>query len=119
MSEFIDDYVDDDNYFPKKEKAEIEIPDFLTKPNIIQTEEEAKEQAILNNTPGNIDIEKQNHLAKLEAACQNWEPDEWEKIIIHAPSHWMTTELDRRLEIHEKFVTNNRANLELLASQKL
>jgi len=109
---------DEPNYYPQPER-EIEIPEFLRKTSELPTEEAILTQAVLNNVPNNTDIEKQNHLAELERACQNWDEEEWERVIIHASSHLMTRELDRRLEYSEKYIANTRANLELLASQKL
>jgi len=121
MSEFLDDYIEDmPDYFPKKKREEIEIPEFLTKSrDELPAESQIIEQAILNNVPNNTDIEKQNHLAELERACQNWDVEEWTKVIIHADSHLMFAELDRRAEEHEKSINEIRVNLERLASQKL
>lgn len=109
------------DYTPKSKKS-IEIPEFLKNrgENVeLPTEEQIIAQATLNNVPNNTDIEKQNHLAELERACQNWDLEEWKAVITHASSHLMTKELDRRLEYSEKYIANTRANLELLASQKL
>ena len=118
------DFYDEDDeleekYNPKGKRVALDIPEFLQSTSELPTEEQLMAQAMLNNVPNNKDIEKQNHLAELERACQNWDADEWEKVIIHASSHLMTKELDRRLEYSEKYIANTRANLELLASQKL
>lgn len=117
---FDEDYEDIGDFKPKVEK-QIEIPDFLRNKSEVElpTEEQIIAQATLNNVPNNIEIEKQNHLSELERASQNWDDDEWNAIITHAGSHLMTKELDRRLEYSEKYIANTRANLELLASQKL
>ncbi|MCQ2771216.1 MAG: hypothetical protein MJ236_05400 [Clostridia bacterium] len=117
------DWLDDeelpgDNYFPKKEK-EIDIPDFLNKGPELPTEEQLMAQAMLNNVPNNNEIEKQNHLAELERACQNWDEDEWHAVIIHAASRVMTAELDRRLKVMESYIQNTRSNMNLLTSQKI
>lgn len=118
---FDEDYENIGDYTPKVKKS-IEIPDFLKNKGEsaeLPTEEQILTQAVLNNVPNNTDIEKQNHLAELERACQNWDVEEWNAVITHASSHLMTKELDRRLEYSEKYIANTRANLELLASQKL
>lgn len=107
-----------ENFYPKKEVG-IDIPDFINKGNTLTTEETQKQIAILNNVPNNKTIEDENHLNELETVAQNWSEAEWERVIIHAKSHLMTTELDRRLEFSEKYIANTRANLEILAGQKL
>ena len=117
VKEFLDDYEDD--FYPPKKEPEIDIPLYGKGDNYIPTEEQLQMNAMINNVPGNTDIEKQNHLAELERACQNWDSEEWQKIIIHADSQLMTKEIGRRLEIFEKFVANNRSNLDLLKSQDL
>ena len=97
---FDEDYEDIGDYTPKVKKS-IEIPDFLKskgESTELPTEEQILAQAVLNNVPNNTDIEKQNHLAELERACQNWDVEEWNAVITHASSHLMTKELDRRLE---------------------
>ena len=123
MTDFLDDYDDElqDSFFPKKKREELEIPDFLSKgkDEPLPTEEQLMANAILNNVPSNTDIEKQNHLAELERACQNWDTEEWAKIIIHADSHLMFAELDRRMESYEDSIKDTRAMLEKLSSQKL
>jgi len=122
MTDFIDDYEEDiqTDYFPKK-KTDIDIPEFLIRreTETLPTEEQLMANAMLNNTPGNTDIEKQNHLAELERACQNWDSEEWAKVIIHADSHLMFAELDRRMENYEKSITDTRSILNMLSSQKL
>lgn len=106
---FVDDYED-----------EIEIPEFLkNRDTAIPTELYQMEQAILNNTPGNPDAERLNHLNELERACQNWEPEEWERVLYHADSKLMSDELKRRLVVYEDYMSNTRSNLETLTSQKL
>lgn len=114
------DFLDDpDDYIPRK-RAEIEIPDFLQKnTGELPTEEQLMAQAMLNNTPNNVDIEKQNHLAELERACQNWDVEEWAKVIIHADSHLMIAELDRRVAVYEKFIQKSRAIDDEVKTQKL
>lgn len=119
-------FLEDDEIFeggtPQREK-EIEIPDFLKRRDTgsieLPTEEQLMQQAMLNNVPNNTDIEKQNHLAELERACQNWDDDEWHAVIIHAASRDMTAELDRRLKVFESYISNTRSNMEVLTSQKL
>lgn len=117
--DFLDDLDEiEPDYIPRK-RSEIEIPDFLQKSSELPTEEQIIAQATLNNVPNNTDIEKQNHLAELERACQNWDNEEWSSVIIHASSNLMTKELNRRLEYLEMYIANTRSNMELLASQKL
>lgn len=118
--DFLDDLDENEpDYIPRK-RSSIDIPDFLSKnTSELPTEEQLIQQAILNNVPNNTDIEKQNHLAELERACQNWDEEEWSSVIIHASSNLMTKELNRRLEYLEMYIANTRSNMELLASQKL
>lgn len=121
MADFLDDYDEElqENYFPKKKREVIDIPNFLQSTGELPTEEQLMAQAMLNNTPNNVDIEKQNHLAELERACQNWDVEEWAKVIIHADSHLMFAELDRRAAEYEKSVADVRSSLTRLENQKL
>lgn len=116
IKEFLDDYEDD--FYPKKEPG-IQIPDFALGDNYIPSEEQIQMQAMLNNTPNNTDLEKINHLAELERACQNWDAEEWLRVILHADAHMMLAEVDRRIESYEKCINGNRANLDELAIKKL
>lgn len=120
MTDFLDDYEEDvqENYFPKKEKG-IEIPEFLNRGSELPSEEEKMAQAMLNNMPGNVDIEKQNHLSELDRACQNWDSEEWKIVIQRAGSLEMCEELKRRLKLHELFISNLRGNDAALVSQKV
>lgn len=121
ISNLEDDFIDEfHGDYTKRYKASIDIPDFIKKGNeALPTEEQIVAQAILDNVPGNVDIEKQNHLAELERACQNWDKEEWAKIIIHANSHLMLAEMDRRAAEYEKSILDTRAIFEKLAQQKL
>jgi len=118
MTDWLDAPDEGDNYFPKKEK-EIDIPDFLNKGGVLPTEDMLMAQAMLNNVPNNTDIEKQNHLAELDRACQNWDGEEWHIVIQRASSAMMSEELKRRLEVMEVYVSNQRSNMNVLTSQKL
>lgn len=121
MTDFLDDYEDDlqPDYFPKKAK-EIEIPEFLQKKEeVLPTEEQLMAQAMLNNVPNNVDIEKQNHLSELERACQNWDEEEWNAVLIHAKSTMMTDELRRRLVTMETYIKTERSNMSFLTSQNV
>lgn len=117
MTEFLDDY-DDEDFTPHR-KRNIEIPEFLMKPDELPTEEQIIAQATLNNVPNNTDIEKQNHLSELDRACQNWDSEEWKIVIQRAGSSIMCEELKRRMIVLEAFVSNQRGNLTSLDVQKL
>lgn len=96
----------------------LDIPDFISeKP--IDTQLNVIERAILNNVPGNREIEEFNNLAELERMCQNWTPEEWERVILHADSHLMLAEVDRRLENYEKTIAQSRAVFDNLSTQLL
>lgn len=114
--DFLDD--EDENFTPKK-RVDIEIPDFLNKGVELPTEEQIIAQATLNNIPNNTDIEKQNHLAELDRACQNWDEEEWRIVIQRANSSSMCEELKRRMEVLEVYVSNQRNNMNVLTVQKL
>lgn len=118
---FVDDYNEElqDNYFPKKEKKNIEIPDFLNSGEILPTEQQQINEAILNNTPANKEIEDKNHLNELEQVCQNWRPEEWQRVILHADSQLMLKEISRRTKLYEAYVKNERDNMELLTTQNV
>lgn len=97
LNDFIDDYEDD-------EKSTIQIPDFLVKKQEINPlDVDEISHAILNNVPGNTEVEEMNHLNELENYAKNLKEKEWEKILYHAPSVFMTKEIQRRLQGHEEF----------------
>lgn len=112
VPDFIDDYSDNEG---------IQIPEFLlNRDEYIPTEDEQLTQAILNNTPNNnAEVEKMNHLNELERACQNWDVDEWKRVLLHADPAMMSDEIKRRLVTYQEFVNNQRGNMEALTSQKL
>ena len=110
----------DDSGFLDDYEEGIQIPEFLKKKEeFIPEIGDEFEQAILNNTPGNTEIEKQNHLNELERACQNWDEEEWNRVLYHASSRLMCDELKRRTSVFEDYMRNTRKNLDLLTSQKL
>lgn len=110
----------DDSGFLDDYEEGIQIPEFLKKKEeFIPEIGDEFEQAILNNTPGNTEIEKQNHLNELERACQNWDEEEWHRVLYHASSRLMCDELKRRTSVFEDYMMNTRKNLDLLTSQKL
>lgn len=114
--DFIDDY--EDELYPPKKEAEIQIPDFLTN-KVIPTEEGIREEVVANNVPYNTKLEKIKDLEELERVCQNWSKEEWERVILHANSHLMFAELDRRAEEYENSISVIRGNLESLSGKKL
>lgn len=59
--------------------------------------------AILNNTPGNVEIEEINHLNELEEVANNWKVEEWKRVLIKAPSDLMISEISRRIKGYEEF----------------
>lgn len=98
------DYLDDfdaevrEGYIPKMKRDKIDIPDFLASKNDVPLNEEDK--AVLNNIPGNTQIEEMNHLNELEAVAQNWKEEEWRRVLYYAPHKLMITEIDRRMSAY-------------------
>lgn len=92
----------------------IEIPSFMAKDDDYYFDDE-ESQAILNNIPGNTEIEEINHLNELEVVCQNWKEAEWIRILKHADSTLICKELNERLVIQEDFIRNQKANLNTLS----
>ena len=107
--DFLDDY--DEEFAPSHKKKGIEIPEFLQQGAI--ADEEA--QAVLNNVPNNTEIEEMNHLNELKQVCKNWKEEEWERVLLSAPSGMMADELKRRLEAFEDFAHNQRTNIDRLS----
>ena len=79
---------------PKIKRDRLDIPEFLYRGESRLDEEDA---AILNNVPGNTDIEEMNHLNELESVCQNWKEEEWVRVLYYAPPQLITNEISRRL----------------------
>ena len=107
------DYLDEPDYIPKK-RAEIDIPDFLTKPNVVPTQEMLNAQAVLNNVPDSTENEEINHLNELEQVCKNWSVEEWRRILKHARTKAILEELVRRTEIQEDYILTTRQNMTTL-----
>ena len=116
---FDEELIGDSRYNAKPKRETLDIPEFLQSTGELPTEEQLMTQAMLNNTPNNLDIEKQNHLAELERACQNWDNEEWAKVIVRANAHLMLAEIDRRLSEYEKAIADLRSTDDRLKNQKV
>lgn len=125
MNDYIDDYDDEEldriieTQNARKKPVELNIPDFLSKKDEAVYSQNEELKATLNNVPNNSDIENINHLKQLEEVALNYSIEEWNRVLLHAPSDMMSDELKRRLRTYEEYLLNTRNNLSVLTDQKL
>lgn len=65
--------------------------------------DDEESSAILNNVPGNSEIEKMNHLNGMEQVAKNYSAEEWTRLLYYAPSTMMLSELTRRMKGYEEY----------------
>lgn len=89
---------------PTQEQREvvnsIDIPQFMNEPRDIDLDEMT--MAILNNVPGNVEVEEMNHLNELEQVASNWKDAEWIRVLFKAPHKLMFDELLRRMSAYKE-----------------
>lgn len=122
MTDFIDDYDEElkDNFFPKRKKEVLDVPNFLNKgTGELPTEEQLMQQAALNNVPGNQQNEEKNHLKQLEEMAVNYSVEEWLRLLYHAPFDMMCDELKRRGQGYEEYRTALLGADEIMKQLKL
>lgn len=97
------------------EVKQLDIPEFL-KAKMPDENEPMEDEisAVLNNVPGNVEIEEINHLNELKQVCKNWKEEEWKRVLLSAPSEMMAEEMKRRLTAFEDYVRNQRNNMSTL-----
>lgn len=91
----------------------VDIPSFVNQTPAAYEHDEVS-QVILNNVPGNTEIEEINHLNELEVVCQNWKEEEWRRILIHADSTQLCEELKRRLIIQDDYIQHQKNSINQL-----
>lgn len=97
--DFLDDLDEEDsNYFPKSKRTTIDIPTFVEKKDFPIEEETA---AVLNNVPGNVELEEIQHLNGIEKIAINLTEEEWIRYLFYAPHELLTREIDRRLKSND------------------
>lgn len=117
--EYIDDFDAEvrEGFIPKVKRESIDIPDFLNKREDVQLTEE--DSAILNNIPGNTNIEEMNHLNELESVCQNWKETEWKRVLFYAPHTLITEEIERRFKADDEVRNSVKYLGEFLSQVKM
>jgi len=88
----------------EQKEAVLSVPDVFEKKENYYFDEE--DTAILNNVPGNSEIEEMNHLNELEAVCQNWKDTEWKRVLYYAPHTLITEEIERRFKADDEVISS-------------
>lgn len=79
---------------PEQKEKVLDIPGFINtgdKESINDID-----SAILNNIPGNTEIEERKYLNELGNVCKNWKVEEWLRVLRQAPYDLMCDEVKRR-----------------------
>lgn len=91
------------NVTPEQKQTVIDVPSFIEKPREPLDEITQMEIAMLNNVPGNVANEEENHLKGMGEFGKNLSEEEWGRLLPNAPSEMLISEIRRRLMKHEAY----------------
>ena len=91
------------NVTPEQKQTVIDVPSFIEKPREPLDEITRMEMAMLNNVPGNVTNEEENHLKSMGEFGRNLSDEEWGRLLPYAPSEGLISEIRRRVLKHEAY----------------
>lgn len=91
------------NVTPEQKQTVIDVPSFIEKTREPLDEIARMERAMLNNVPGNVANEEENHLNGMGEFGKNLSDEEWGRLLPNAPSEMLISEIRERLMKHEAY----------------